>query len=343
MRNSYAFNDTHQKNIRTSFEQKTGLRLKKNRNPRMFKLLAAALAVLIYLSAAAPALAASVPAFYELLYQISPGAAQFFAPVRQSDEVNGIRMEVVSAYIHENTAEIFITMQDLTGERIDASIDLYDSYSINRPFGGTGHCEQVGYDESSKTATFLITLTEWGGQDIAGDKITFSLKRFLSNKQYYEDIPIPFDAAEAETNPAVQPVEVNGGSSLDGSHNFKNPFTALIPATAKKWFPVEGIDLTGMGYIDGKLHIQTAVSDYMNNDNHGYPYFRDAMGNDIHCEMSFGFSVEPAESARIDYFEYVYDIPQSELADYSMLGYFVTADAMTEGGWSVTFPLEQGE
>lgn len=338
----YAFSHTHQKNTQAFFEQKTGLQLKPARYRRPMRLLAAALAVLLCLSAAAPALAANVPGFYEMLYRISPGAAQFFTPVRQLDEVNGIRMEVVSAYVRGDTAEIYITMQDLTGDRVDASIDLYDSYSINRPFGGVGHCEQVAYDESTKTATFLITLTKWEGQDITGDKITFSLQKFLSNKQYYENISIPFDAAEAETNPPLQSVEVNGGSYMYEPVDFKNAFTALVPSAAKQWFPVEGIDLTAVGYVEGKLHIQTAVADYRSNDNHGFFYFQDGTGNEIPCEMSFSFSQE-TESGRIDYDEYVFDIPQGSLADYSLYGDFVTADALTEGGWSVTFPLEQPE
>ena len=58
--------------------------------------------------------------------------------------------------------KIYITMQDLTEDRIDGSTDLFDSYSINRPFDSSAHCERVRYDESTKTATFLITIDEWG-------------------------------------------------------------------------------------------------------------------------------------------------------------------------------------
>ena len=36
-------------------------------------------------------------------------------------------MEVISINIHENEAQIYITMQDLIGDRIDETTDLNDS------------------------------------------------------------------------------------------------------------------------------------------------------------------------------------------------------------------------
>lgn len=60
---------------------------------------------------AVPAMAAFSPAFYELLYAVTPATAQFFKPVQRSCEDNGIRMEVTAAYIHENTAEIYLSLE----------------------------------------------------------------------------------------------------------------------------------------------------------------------------------------------------------------------------------------
>ena len=132
-----------------------------------------------------PALAARVEPIYELMYMISPTIAQFFMPVQKSDEDNGVKMEVVSAHIHDNVAEIYIIMQDLTKSRIDETTDLFDSYSINRPFDSSSHCESVGYDKNTKTATFLITIDEWGNKDIAGytlhgDFVTSGMESHIS-------------------------------------------------------------------------------------------------------------------------------------------------------------------
>lgn len=67
---------------------------------------------------AAPVMASNLPAIYQLMYLVSPEAAQFFVPVQKACKDNGIRMEVVTANIHDNTAEIYITLQDLTGDTL---------------------------------------------------------------------------------------------------------------------------------------------------------------------------------------------------------------------------------
>lgn len=291
-----------------------------------------------------PALAASVEPIYQLMYMVSPSVAQFFMPVQKADEDNGIKMEVISAYIHDNVAEIYITMQDLTQNRMDETTDLFDSYNINRPFDSLAHCECVGYDENTKTATFLITIEESGGKNITGDKITFTVREFLSHKKTYEDMTIPIDLSVAEIAKSTQIVSSTGGGGVDYSKyiglDIEIDPTALIPAEPMREFAVDGIDLTGIGYIDGKLHIQTAVKDNLEKDNHGFFYLKDSNGNQVECNYNFYF-VNQDEGGRIDYCNYVFDIPKNQLANYTLHGDFVTSGMKTEGKWSVTFPLEQ--
>ena len=123
---------------------------------------------------AVPAMAAFSPAFYELLYAVTPATAQFFKPVQRSCEDNDIRMEVTAAYIHENTAEIYLSLEDLTGTSFDETVDLFDSYRLHTPFDCTGHCQLASYDPDTHTATFLVTLEQWDRQSIEGEKLTCS-------------------------------------------------------------------------------------------------------------------------------------------------------------------------
>lgn len=300
--------------------------------------------VCICMSLAVPALAATSDPVYRLMYAVSPGMAQFFMPVQKSDEDNGIKMEVVSAYIRGNEADIYITMRDLTGDRIDGTSDLLDSYSINRPFGSLASCQRVGYDEKTKTATFLISITEWGNQKITGDKITFSVKEFISGKKEYEDIKVPIDLSSVTTAKDTQKVYSTGGSGTDYEKYLEEgETTALTPSQAMDGFPVEGIELTGVGYIDGKLHIQTAAYDNLDKDNHGYFYLKDSDGNRIDLDYDFHFVNQFQQPGRIDYYECVFDVPQEEIGNYTLYGNFVTSGMHTEGNWRVTFPLEQAE
>lgn len=290
-----------------------------------------------------PALAAGVEPIYQLMYLVSPSVAQFFMPVQKSDENDGIRMEVVSAYIHENVAEIYITLTDLTQDRMDETIDLFDSYNINRAFDSSAHCSLVGYDESSKTATFLITIEEWGNQNIDGDKITFYVGEFLSHKQTYDDITISVDLSAVDVTSETQTISCTGGGATNYERfaEFQNNPIALVPSYPMDEFAVDGIELTGIGYINGSLHIQTAVTNALEKDNHGAFYFKDDKGNIIYSSYTFYFVNEDEHSGRIDYCNYVFDIPQNELSSYTLHGDFVTTGMKTKGPWKVTFPLKK--
>lgn len=292
------------------------------------------IAICICMSLAIPALADIV----------SPSIAQFFMPVQKSDVDNGIKMEVVSAYVHDNVAEIYITMQDLTGDRIDDTTDLYDSYSINRPFDSSASCQRVGYDEKTKTATFLISITEWGSQKIAGDKITFSVKEFLSRKKNYSAVEIPLDLSLTTTAKDTQKIYSAGGGGKDyKKYMDEGEATVLTPSKAIDGFPVDGIDLTAIGYIDGMLHIQMALNDRLKNDNHGSFYLKDINGNTVDYNYNIYFANQYEQPGRIDYCECVFDIPQEEIGNYFLYGDFVTSGMITEGNWRVTFPLEQAQ
>lgn len=298
-------------------------------------------AVCICVLVTMPVLAANVEPVYQILYAISPAAAQFFMPVHKADEDNGIRMGVVSAYIHENKAEIYLIMQDLIGERIDGTTDLYDSYSINCPFDSTASCEFLKYDGETKTASFLIRIESRGGRIVSGDKVTFSAGVFLSRKKKYENVEIPVELTSVWEAEERQKVETRGGggSGYERYADSEGFVEALIPDEEGKEFLVDGIDLTGIGYIDGMLHIQTSVKNRIENDNHGYIYFKDENGNAIYCDCNFYFS---DDKENIDYCEYVFDIPQSEIEKFGLFGDFVTAGMRTEGDWRVTFPLNEG-
>ena len=93
-----------------------------------------------------------------------------------------------------------------------------------------------------------------------------------------------------------------------------------------------------MGYVDGKLHIQVKYEDSLETDNHGYIYFKNDKGEEIHCIANIAFSTDSEHQER--YVEYVYDLSDIDLTQYKAYGYFVTSDTHIEGNWSVTFPLE---
>lgn len=162
--------------------------------------LAAAAAVAAVLLAT-PALAVRSEAGYAVLYRIAPAVAQFFQPVQEACTDSGITMEVAAVRVEGDTAQAYIV---LSGGPVDATTDLFDSWSFHLPFDQTGRCERVAWDEATGTVTFLCTVKTMDGSPIpTGGKMTFSVRQLLTGKKAMEGVTVDLKltnyAQEAET------------------------------------------------------------------------------------------------------------------------------------------------
>lgn len=91
--------------------------------------------------------------------------------------------------------------------------------------------------------------------------------------------------------------------------------------------------------MDGMLHIQTALEDTPENDNHGYLWLETDSKT---CESVYtvSFLEETKDGHSVTYYEQVFDISPEQLTDASLHGRFVISGQKTKGCWKVTFPLE---
>lgn len=304
-----------------------------------FKWGAMAACLCLVVSVAVSVMAASVPEFYNALYAISPATAQFFRPVQLSCENNGIGMEVEGVYIHENTAEIYISMQDLEGNRIDGTVDLFDSYSIHTSFGSSGHCEFAGYDSATQTATFLITIEQWDDRAIEGEKLTFSVREFLSDKKVFEGLVDEVNFSTIELVSETQEVSPRGFGGLYFADDHKSETMTALQTSDPIASPTDGVVVTGVGFVDGVFHVQVYYSDILNTDNHGFISLVDKENEKIiPCDGSFSFFDASRKGSYEDYIFTGIDVQQLE--EYDLYGEFVTSAGSVKGNWSVTFPLE---
>lgn len=313
--------------------------------PRLRRPAVMAAVLALSLCIATPALAAQTEAGYQALYQIAPAAAQFFQPVRRSYTDNGVTMEVVSVQVEGDTAQAYIT---LTGDSVDETCDLFDSYDFHLPFDQISHCELVDYDAAARTATFLCTTQTMNGKPIpTGGKMTFSLGCFLSGGEAAEDLTVdvaPADyAVEAGTVSAGEPSDAywrtGGGYSDDAAKALLDASPMLRPGGPIA-VPVEGLPITAMGYADGLFHVQVCRGDATQLDDHCWLWLVDESGERLEALYSAGFSSSAGNAARLDYDEYVFDITPEALACCTLQGSFYTTSIRTEGSWRITFPLE---
>ncbi len=295
-------------------------------------------AIILCITVSVPVLSATVDPIYLMVYRVSPSLAQMLKPVQLSCEDNGIRMKVLSAAVYENEAAIYISLQDLTDQnRIDETSDLFDSYHINRAFDSSASCNRVSFDEKTGIATFLINISQWNDQEIGGDKITFYFTEILSNKSEFEGELTELDlnsVTEAKETQTPESFRGGGGKELDYESRFDLKY--LVPVDGGLFSPVDGVTVTNIGFVDGKLHVQLYFEDISSYDNHGYIEMCDKDGNRAEsCNFSFWDDKKVGS-----YEEIIYDISPEDIKNYTAFGYFVTCKNLTEGYWQVTFPLE---
>lgn len=298
-------------------------------------------AVLILSLLAFPTAAAVSTTFNDALYLIAPETAQFFKPVQKCDEDKGVKMEVISAYIHGDTAEIYISLQDTGSNRINETTDLFDSYEIRTPFDLKGYCEDVSYDPKTKTKTFLVTLKNNGGQKIRGMKVSFSVSKILSRKikgtACLEGINLTF----AEKNPQIVQREVIGYTHSIEQPNKSLYYNSLEPQGIIA-SPYKGVSVTALGYIDDKLHIQMHYANVLTTNTCGSVRLKNIVtGEALESTGDFTFWDEERNG---HYYEDIFDVSGlTDLQNWKIEAEYLTAPEALEGSWEVTFPLENQE
>ena len=308
---------------------------------RKMRKVAACFLAAVFLSIPTIALASSAGsiAAYDILYFLHPEIAKKLTPVNLSCVDHGIRMEVEAVNIENDTALIYISMKDLEEDRIDETIDLFDSYHIHSSGDSIGTCSRIGYDEEEKEATFLIQLQQMYGKKITGKKLTFSVTEFLSGKQEMDEelFQISLENMEIVTDTQQEVEERGAGGS--GDWEMVNSF--LKTREQQSFSPIKGVTVTAYGFVDGRLHVQVHYENILETDNHGYIYFKDKAGNVIYSDVSIGFW---DDAHRGSYEEYVFNIfPGDDLTEYTIWGRFWVCPNLTKGYWEVTFPVEELE
>lgn len=247
-------------------------------------------------------------------------------------------MEVISAAVYENEAAIYISLQDMTDQnRIDETTDLFDSYHINRSFDSSASCRRASFDEETGIATFLITISQWSGQKVGGNKITFYFTQFLSNKSIFEG-----DLTELRLDTVTEAKETQKPESFrsgDGKNLDYKGLEYLVPVPGGILSPADGVTITNIGFIENKLHVQLYFEEILLYDNHGYIAMYDQDGNRAKSDH-FSFWDDKKSGC---YEEFIYDISPEDIQKYKAFGHFVTCKNLTEGYWQVTFPLENIE
>lgn len=329
-----------QKTLSQIQTQESGSRKQSQQSRRFPIRRLAILAAVLVICLTVPALAAQTEAGYQLLYAAAPAVAQFFQPVQLRMEGNGVVMEVQSVRVENDTAQVYLT---LSGDSVDESCDLYDSYNFHLPFDQIGHCEQIDYDPDTHTAVFLATTQTMDGVPISvGDKMTFSVDCFLSGKQKIENLALDLNLADYFSEAPVTDAFSSSGFSAQSEEEIERlkDTPMLLPGDHSIAEPVKNLPITAIGYVDGLFHVQIQQVNNLELDNHAHLWLEDAAGNRLDAITIASFSNFAEGDARLDYEDFCFEISPENLKDYQIHGDFWISEACIHGDWRVTFPLK---
>lgn len=292
--------------------------------------LAACLALVFCLSVPAMA-AADNSAAYELLYRLSPALAQQMKPVHESAQDQGILMEVESARIENEQAQLLLRLRDLEGGRLTGEADLFDSYLIRTPCSTTGSCQALDYDEATGEARFLVNLTQWDREPIPGNKVSFSLSRIIPDKRHaVHELALEELLSECGTMAAEEAALRGFSGDTDGTG------LRILRPSESLFSPDAGAAITGCAVVDGRIHLQTRYTDVRSTDNHGFVCLLLPDGTELLPEYAVSFWADNGADA----FDELVFPPVDGPAGCSICWEYWLGSPAIDGRWEVTIPLE---
>lgn len=269
----------------------------------------------------------------------------FLQPVNQVSEADGIRMEVLASMRSEDTAVVYLTLRDTTGQgRVQETTQLWNYQLEGAAFA---HAEQVDYDPETGTAMFRLT-----GEEVQSDKITVQVEAFSSGIEYYPPRSTGWTVAELA---ALQPTPALSYPSLDYGWSMLNgqgdeALEKLMDANSlpvlkpQFSYTVEGFDwltVQAVGLVDNALHLQLRQDEDLGRFSHvnlGLQRTGDeesgmAVLEAILEEGDTGFSSGVQE--------YVLPLPEgADPAEWTLYASGVSCTVACDAGWQATFTLE---
>lgn len=269
-----------------------------------------------------------------LLWHISPDIAALLEPIESTVEHDGIKMEIVSAMQDEDMAVVYVTMQDLEGNRIDETLDIYD-YFMSK--GRSFTVERIGFDPTTKTA--FVRFMSFNGSST--DNFKLKIRSFLSDKSVLEDVTFPLDLQDVkEQQTELLPddtIRGVGGESPEGDV-YVLPAGNLNIQTQL----YDRMQITNIGLHHDQLYVQTEWP-ANNAIEHAEFYLVNQAGQKIHATVNYSYGRDEKGTPiyAYNYQEDIFDVKDIDLAEYELQAKIYTAGQYVEGDWEATFKLEE--
>ena len=278
---------------------------------------------------------------------------------------NGIRVELIAVGVFDNVVDIYVTLEDLVGDRLSGDFTVEHHISPVVETGlELGSVSSIDPDIISRTDEGVVTIRkrEIFDHSVVGLDLTYSLKGLNFDMLRYTDdeINVEFDLTLVKNQPSVLFISENprGGR---GDHDEYMAFRELMktegmnvlhPHLHDIELGLFGIEtrISSIGIIDDRLHIQTyEPSPDWSKSSH--VWFNDQQSQYIYCVSYVEFDVDeegnlynPETVARnpapSQYKEWIFDIDLDNISEYTLSGEYESSSFLPLD-WSITFEVEK--
>jgi len=309
------------------------------------------------------AIAAKLGTFAWLMETIHPNYEAIVEPLEAFCEDNNIRLEIIGAKKYQNTAVVYLSLQDTSGQkRLTEKTDFSDSFKVATTSSQKSSSPKkeitssftlsrklLFFDTESNTLYYELFITADGDSPLT-DKLQIGASILNFDYQEYTG-EIPLQSLKLSEN---EPILTSPQHILSSTWNEEEPlklwalpFGNPIKLNDER----EDIKLSNIGIIDGKLHLQT-VSPF--NEEFGSKYHSfdmvDQQGNKIEDDYSFSFirdasgnivNLSQANALNTGVYrhkEYVFSVDTDKLSSYKILYSFDVISGI-EGNWWISANL----
>ena len=238
--------------LKLTAETKPGRRM-----PRAAVILCVILAVM----GLATTLAATVDVFNSRLHAFWPEAAEFLMPVNKSCESEGIRMEVISAVVKDNKVHVTFSMQDLEGDRLNefTSVSFSEDtfpHSDEEEVRIWGSVTPLSFDAETKKGVYAQEF-DYDPALVGKDYEIPLYIQYLDQTEYEAmDLHPLLEQYGNDAKAGKLPENARAITTDTEAENNTEAVMILDPAANLKIPLNECTELSGIGWIDGKLHVQ---------------------------------------------------------------------------------------
>ena len=231
------------------------------------------LAMILLLAFAATAIAGSVNEdFNAWLYRIWPEAATTLMPVDMSCENNWIRLEIISAVADGEELYITYSMEDLEKDRLNTECSPFMYVDDARSYDWESSFEQPIRDEATGKIIFGEHFTYNGNITAADNVLNAHIHSFISHRQTALVDLFPYlEQFGSEVKTATVPegagtlwrADVYAEQDVEKRSGSVPADTQVInPAYSREIRLADTVFLSGIGMVDGRLHVQLHFVDH---------------------------------------------------------------------------------